>query len=415
MDTNPPRAGRNPLIFIFITRLIDTMGFGIIMPVLPQLLQHLGSPDVASAARTGGFLLVVYSVLQFMSGPLMGNLSDRFGRRPVILASLTAFSIDYMLMGFAPTIAWLFVGRAIAGLAGAVYAPANAFIADVTPPERRAHAFGLVGAAFGIGFILGPAIGGMLGEFGPRAPFFAAAALAALNVLFGIFVLPESLPKERRRAFSWKRANPLGAAIALYRYPAVLGMAFVTLLFMIGNNVYPSTWAFFAAAKFDWSPGMIGLSLAATGIGMAIIQGVFTGRIVNRLGERRTALLGMGVAMISYLSYAFMPYGWMVFPMTFVGALQALTFPAVNALMSQRVRADQQGELQGAVASLMSLSSIIGPFLMTQSLAAFTAPGAPVHFPGAPFIVATLLTGIGFVFLLVRTPPAPIVDGSPAA
>lgn len=402
-------AARNPLIFIFITRLIDTMGFGIVMPVLPQLLLDMGAPDLASAARTAGVLLVVYSVLQVLCGPIIGNLSDHFGRRPVILLSLTAFGIDYLLMGFAPTVAWLFVGRAIAGIAGAVYAPSNAFIADVTPPERRAHAFGMVGAAFGVGFILGPAIGGVLGEFGPRAPFFAAAALAVLNVLFGIFVLPESLPKERRRAFSWARANPLGAAIALYRYPAVLGMAFVTLLFMLGNNVYPSSWSFFAAAKFNWSPGMIGLSLAATGIGMAIMQGFFTGRIVKQFGERKTAVIGLCVATGAYLAYAFMPMGWMVFPVTLIGAFQALTFPALNGLMSRRVRADQQGELQGAVASIMSLSTIIAPFLMTQAFALFTSPGAPVYFPGAPFILAALLTVAGLVFLLTR-PPAPAPD-----
>jgi DHA1 family tetracycline resistance protein-like MFS transporter len=395
-------GARNPLIFIFITRLLDSMGFGIIMPVLPQLLLHLGSPNIAAAARVGGVLLVVYSVLQFMSGPLVGNLSDRFGRRPVILVSLFAFGIDYLLMGFAPTIAWLFVGRAIAGIAGAVYAPANAFVADITPPEKRAHAFGLVSAAFGVGFILGPAVGGVLGELGPRAPFFAAAALAGLNLLFGIFVLPESLPKERRRPFQWSRANPLGAAIALYRYQAVLGLACVALLVLIGNTVYPSIWSFFTAVRFDWSPGMIGLSLAATGIGMALVQGLLTGRFVKQFGEWHTATLGLAMAIATYLAYAFIPHGWMIFPITFVGALQALAFPALNALMSHRVRPDQQGELQGAVASLMSLSSIIGPFLMSQAFGSFTAPDAPVHFPGAPFIVSALLTAAAFL-LLMRT------------
>jgi DHA1 family tetracycline resistance protein-like MFS transporter len=397
-------AQRNPLIFIFVTRLIDSMGFGIVMPVLPQLLLHMGSPSIAAAARVAGILLVVYSVLQFLCGPIIGNLSDRFGRRPVILFSLLAFGLDYLFMGFAPTIAWLFVGRAIAGVAGAVYAPANAFIADVTPPEKRAQAFGMVSAAFGLGFILGPAIGGLLGEMGPRAPFFAAAALAGLNLLFGIFVLPESLPKERRRAFSWARANPLGAAIALYRYPAVLGFAFVTLLVLIGNNVYPSVWSFFTAVRFDWSPGMIGLSLATTGLGMSIVQGMMTGKFVRAFGERGTAVLGMSVAIAAYCLYAFMPYGWMVFPVALLGALQALAFPALNALMSQRVRADQQGELQGAVASLMSLSSIIGPFMMTQALALFTAPDTPLYFPGAPFIVAAFLSVLALTLLLKATP-----------
>lgn len=383
---------RTSIIFIFITRLIDSIGFGIVMPVLPQLLLELGSPDLASAARTAGVLLVIYALLQFLCGPLIGNLSDRFGRRPVILFSLLAFGIDYLLMGVAPSIAWLFLGRAIAGIAGAVYVPANAFVADITPPEERARAFGTVSAAFGIGFILGPAIGGLLGELGPRAPFFAAAGLAGVNVVFGLFVLPESLPPSRRRAFSWKRANPLGAVLALHHYPTVLGLALVTLLTLIGTNVYPSSWAFFTSIRFDWSPAMIGLSLAVTGVGMAVVQLTMTGRFVKRFGEWRTALLGLWMAIAAYVAYAVIPKGWMVFPIALGSSLQALCFPALNAMMSSRVRADQQGELQGAVSSLTSVAAIVGPFAMTQSLAYFTAPQAPVHFPGAPFVLAALLT-----------------------
>lgn len=390
---------RSAIVFIFITRLIDSIGFGIVMPVLPQLLLDLGAPDLASAARTAGVLLVIYALLQFLCGPVIGNLSDRFGRRPVILFSLLAFGLDYSLMGFAPTIGWLFLGRAMAGIAGAVYVPANAFVADITPPEERARAFGTVSAAFGIGFILGPAIGGLLGEFGPRAPFFAAASLAAVNVVFGFFVLPESLPLSRRRDFSWKRANPLGAILALRHYPTVLGLALVTLLTLVGTNVYPSSWAFFTAMRFDWSPAMIGLSLAVTGIGMAVVQLTLTGRLVKRLGEWRTALLGLWMAIAAYVAYAIIPKGWMVFPITLGSSLQALCFPALNAMMSSRVHADQQGELQGAVASLTSVAAIFGPFAMTQSLAFFTAPRAPIHFPGAPFILAALLTLIALSVL----------------
>src|SRR5690348_4542780 len=297
-------TGRSPLIFIFVTRLIDAIGFGIVMPVLPQLLLNMGAPNIASAVRTAGLLLVVYAGLQFFLGPTVGNLSDRFGRRPVILASLFAYGFDYTLMGFAPTVGWLFLGRAVAGIAGAVYVPANAFIADVSPPEKRAQAFGLVGSAFGLGFILGPALGGFLGELGPRAPFFASAALAGINFLFGLFVLPESLPKDRRREFDWLRANPLGAVLSIRRHEAVLGFAFVTLLYLIGNNVYPSTWAFFTSAKFEWSPGLIGLSLAATGLGMALVQAGLTGRIVSRIGEAHAALLGLSVATASCVTYA---------------------------------------------------------------------------------------------------------------
>jgi MFS transporter, DHA1 family, tetracycline resistance protein len=397
-----PAIGRNPLIFIFVTRLIDAMGFGIVMPVLPQLLLHMGEPDIAAATRTGGILLVTYAVLQFFCGPIIGNLSDRFGRRPIILASLFAYGADYLLMGFAPTILWLFIGRAIAGIAGAVYVPANAFVADVTPPEKRAHAFGLVSSAFGLGFILGPGVGGLLGELGPRAPFFAAAALAGVNFLFGAFVLPESLPPERRRAFSWRRANPLGAVTMLRHHPGVLVYALTVVLFLIGNNVYPSTWAFFTTAKFDWSTGMIGLSLVATGIAMASAQAFLTGRLSKRLGEFGAAVLGLSVAAAIAVAYAFITHGWMVFALTFIGALQAITYPALNALMSKHVPANAQGELQGGVASLSSLANVVGPLLMTQVMAFYTAATAPVYFPGAAFILAAGINLLGFTLLALR-------------
>lgn len=394
---------KRPLIFIFITRLIDAIGFGIVMPVLPQLLMSMGAADIAAATRIGGWLLVTYAVLQFFFGPVIGNLSDRFGRRPVILTSLFAYSIDYALMGMAPSILWLFIGRAIAGIAGAVYVPASAFVADVTPPEKRAHAFGLVGAAFGLGFIIGPGIGGLLGEFGPRAPFFAAAALAAANLTFGFFVLPESLPPERRRAFSWRRANPLGVAALLRHYPAVMIYAFATAAFLLGNNVYPSTWAFFMTARFDWSPGMIGLSLVATGVAMAIAQATLTGRLTVRIGGERAALLGLSTAALMALCYALVPQGWMVFVLAGVGALQAITYPSLNALMSRQIPPNAQGELQGGIASLTSIANVVGPLVMAQTLAYFTAPNAPVHFPGAAFLLAALInTGAALLIFWKR-------------
>jgi DHA1 family tetracycline resistance protein-like MFS transporter len=335
----------------------------------------------------------------------------------VILASLFAFGFDYMLMGFAPTIGWLFLGRAVAGIAGAVYAPANAYIADVTPPERRAQAFGMIGAAFGLGFILGPAIGGLLGELGPRAPFFAAAALAGANFLFGLLVLPESLPPERRRAFDWRRANPLGAGLALARRPEVLGFALVTVLYLLGNNVYPSTWAFFMSAKFDWSPGMIGVSLVATGVAMAVVQGGLTGRIVASVGETRAAFVGLSVAAAGCMAYALTPQAWTVFLITVLGALQAIAYPSLNALMTRQIPPDAQGELQGGVASLSSLANIVGPLMMTQTLAYFTAPGAPVRFPGAAFVLAASLDAFGVLalaLLLARAAarPAPASPGA---
>jgi DHA1 family tetracycline resistance protein-like MFS transporter len=392
-------TGRNPLIFIFITRLIDAMGFGIVMPVLPQLLLHMGAPDIAAATRTGGLLVVTYAVLQFFFGPVIGNLSDQFGRRPVILTSLFAYGVDCLLMGFAPSVGWLFAGRAIAGIAGAVYVPANAFIADVTPPEKRAQAFGIVGSAFGLGFILGPGIGGMLGELGARAPFFVAAALAGLNFLFGMFVLPESLPVELRRKFSWRRANPLGAISMLRRHPALLVYAITVVVYMLANNVYPSTWAFFTTAKFNWSTGMIGVSLMATGLAMALAQAFITGRLVKRIGEVGAAYFGMTIAAVLAVAYAFMSHPWLVFVYAGIGALQGVAYPAMNALMSRQLPPDAQGELQGSVASLMSVANVIGPLVMTQTLAYFTAANAPVYFPGAAFILASTLNVIGIILL----------------
>ncbi|HEY8540165.1 MAG TPA: TCR/Tet family MFS transporter [Steroidobacteraceae bacterium] len=401
-DARARGIGRNPLIFIFVTRLIDAMGFGIVMPVLPQLLLHIGEPDIAAATRTGGFLLATYAVFQFFFGPVIGNLSDRFGRRPIILASLFAFGVDYLLMGFAPTVAWLFLGRAVAGIAGAVYVPANAFVADVTPVERRAHAFGLVSSAFGLGFILGPGIGGLLGGLGPRAPFFVAAALAGINFLFGMFVLPESLPPDRRRAFSWRKANPLGALGELQRHPGVLLYAFAAFVFLIANTVYPSTWAFFMTAKFDWSTEMIGLSLVATGIAMAGAQAFVTGRLSKRIGEHNAAVLGFATASAIAVAYAFVTHAWLVFVYTFVGALQAISYPALNALLSQRMPSNAQGELQGAMASLASIANVVGPFVMAQAMAAFTAATAPVYFPGAAFLLAAALNMVGLGLLLCR-------------
>jgi DHA1 family tetracycline resistance protein-like MFS transporter len=394
------RPSANPLIFIFVTRLIDSIGFSVVMPVLPRLLLTMGAHDLSQASRWAGLLLTVYAVMQFLCGPIIGNLSDQFGRRPVILGSLLAFGFDYFLMGFAPSVGWLFLGRAVAGMAGAVYVPANAYVADVTPPERRAHAFGLVSSAFGLGFILGPVAGGLLGELGPRAPFFAAAALAGLNLLFGLYVLPESLPPSRRRPFAWRRANPLGALNALRRHPEVFALATVTLIYLIAANAYSSTWTFSMAAKFGWSPRMIGLSLGATGLGMATVRAFVTGRLVARIGERRTAIFGLSWGVLAGTAFALVPVGWMVFPLALVAALEAVTYPSLNAMMTRRAPPEQQGELQGAIASLTSLASMFGPTLMTRAFAGFSTRGHGLFFPGAPFALTAVLDAIGLATLL---------------
>lgn len=392
MTTPPP--SRHALTFIFITVLIDTIGFGIVIPVLPQLIVELTGGPVNEAARIGGWLAFAYAITQFGFGPVMGNLSDRFGRRPVLLASLLAFAVDYMLMGLAPTLTLLFVGRVIAGVTGASYSTAYAYIADISPPEKRAQNFGLTGMAFGLGFIVGPAIGGLVGEhFGTRAPFFVAGGLALINAAYGWFILPESLPPERRRAFDIRRANPIGTLIQLRRYqPVVLSLAMALFTWQLGHQVLQGSWSFYTIYRFDWTPAMVGMSLAAVGLTAAIVQGGLVRVIIPKIGERRAVMLGMFSGLAGYLVYAFATQGWMMYAGIVVAAFSGLAYPSMNALMSQQVEPNAQGELQGAVSSLLSLATIIGPPMMTQLFAYFSGPEAPVHLPGAAFLMAATLT-----------------------
>lgn len=391
---NPPPVSRHALTFIFVTVLIDTIGLGIVIPVFPELIVDLTGKPVNEAARIGGWLAFAYAVMQFVFGPIIGNLSDRFGRRPVLLASLLAFAVDYMVMAFAPTLALLFVGRLIAGITGASHTTAYAYIADVSPPEKRAQNFGLVGMAFGFGFILGPAIGGLIGEqFGTRAPFIAAGALALVNALYGWLILPESLPRERRRPFDIRRANPVGTLLQLRRYqPVVLGLAMAMFLWQLSHQSLQGTWSFYTIYRFEWSPGMVGLSLAAVGLTAAIVQGGLVRMIIPRIGERRAVELGLMSGMAGFVIYGFATQGWMMYAGIAIAALSGLAYPSMNALMSTRVDPNAQGELQGAVASLFSLSSIIGPPLMTQLFGYFTGGSAPFELPGAAFILAAALT-----------------------
>jgi DHA1 family tetracycline resistance protein-like MFS transporter len=394
------------IIFIFVAVLVDVIGFGIVIPVIPELIMELTGEGISRAAIYGGWLGFSFAVMQFLCAPVLGNLSDRFGRRPVILFSLFALGVDYLITGFAPTIGWLFLARALSGIAGASFIPAYAYIADVSPPEKRAQNFGLVGAAFGIGFIVGPAIGGLLGGLGPRTPFFAAAALALTNVVFGFFVLPESLPRESRRPFVLKRANPLGTLLQIRKYPLVAGIAAAIFLWQIANQVFPSTWSFYTMFKFGWSEAAVGASLAFVGVLIATSQGMLSRVVIPRIGERRTALLGLWFGVVVYLCCAFATRGWMMYAGMAGWLFAALVYPSMNAIMSQQVPANAQGELQGAVGSLFSLASVLAPPVMTQLFGRFSAETSAIHLPGAAFVFASVLV-VGSMTLFVRaTQPA---------
>jgi DHA1 family tetracycline resistance protein-like MFS transporter len=406
---------KHALVFIAVTVLLDTIGFGLIMPVQPALLVELTGESVSRVATYGGWLAFVYAVMQFLFAPVLGNLSDRYGRRPVLLFAIGSLGVDYLIMGFAPTLTWLFVGRTLAGIAGASFTPAYAYVADISPPERRAQSFGVVSAMFGVGFIVGPAIGGLLGALGPRAPFFAAAGLSLANVTYGLFVLPESLPPEKRRALDWKRANPLGTLGQMRKHPVVLGLLGALFLWMVGHQVMPATWAFYTKFRFGWSEAMIGASLALAGTIVVVSQATLLRIAVPRLGERRAALMGIAVAGIGYAGYATATAGWMMFAWLITWFFGAIVMPTTNALMSHRVAPDAQGELQGAVASLFSLSSIVGPPLMTQLFSRFAALDARVHFPGAAFLAAAVLAaGCLTLYWAATREPAAEVRAEPA-
>lgn len=399
------KSSKSSVVFIFIAVLVDVIGIGIIIPVMPKLIAELTGEGINRAAIYGGWLGFAYAIMQFLSASVLGGLSDSIGRRPVILFSLCALGIDYIVMGLAPTLGWLFLGRSLAGIAGASFIPAYAYLADVSPPEKRAQNFGLVGAAFGIGFIIGPAIGGLLGGLGTRVPFFAAAGLALTNTLFGFFVLPESLPKDRRRPFHIKRANPIGALLQIRKYPVVPGLAAAIFLWQVAHQVFPSTWSFYTMFRFGWTETMVGASLAFIGAIMATSQGVLSRIVVPRFGERRTARIGLACAVLAHLGYAFASRSWMMFALLVAWLLAGLVYPSMNAIMSREVPSNAQGELQGAVASLFSIALIVSPPLMTQLFGRFSAPDARVHFPGAAFACAALLTCASAVMFARATRP----------
>ncbi|WP_199556221.1 TCR/Tet family MFS transporter [Sandaracinobacteroides hominis] len=399
-------ASRGPLAFIILTVLLDTMGFGLIIPVLPQLVGELGNVSLDKAATIGGTLIMTYALAQFLFSPVIGGLSDAHGRRPVLLLSMAGFGISMLVAAFATSLWMLFVGRTLAGITGASYSTANAYIADITPHERRAQTFGLLGVAFGLGFIFGPAIGGLLGSLHPRWPFIAAACLAGINMLCGIFLLPESLPPERRRAFDWRRANPIGAIRQLGRLGGSLRhLAATFFIWMFAIQSLHGIWSYVAAYRYHWTPLGIGLSLTTVGVLAVLINGLLVGRAVRFLGEWRTALAGMAAGTLGYAIQIFASTPGLAYLALTVGAFGGLTVPALQAMMTSRAASDQQGELQGALATLSSITVMAGPLIFSRIFAHFSGADAGVHAPGAPFVLSAGLAGIALALLALAGNP----------
>ena len=383
--------------FIFITMLIDIIGLGIIIPVIPKLISELINGDISEAAKYGGWLLFAYAITQFVFSPLIGNLSDKFGRRPVILISLFGFSLDYLLLAFAPTITWLFIGRIISGITGASITTASAYIADVSTPENRAKNFGLIGAAFGMGFIIGPVIGGFLGQYGSRVPFYVAAVLCMLNFLYGYFILPESLAKENRRDFSCKRANPVGAILNLKKYPTLIGLIVATFILYTASHAVQSNWSYFTIYKFKWDEKMVGISLGVVGLLVGAVQGGLI-RFTNPiLGNKKSIFIGMALYCLGMFLFATASESWMMFVFLIPYCLGGISGPALQSVVSEQVPATEQGEIQGTMTSIMSASSIIGPPMMSSVFYYFTHKSAPFQFAGAPFVLGGFLMLISLI------------------
>jgi MFS transporter, DHA1 family, tetracycline resistance protein len=402
-------AQKRAMRFVLLTVFIYSVGFGIIMPVLPELIMELEGVNLSEAARLGAWVGASYAVFQFLLGPMIGNLGDRFGRRPVFLFSLAGFGLDFLLMGLAPSIVWLFIGRSIAGGLGAIFGPANAAMADMSSSQNRAASFGKVNAAFGIGFIIGPALGGLIADYGIRLPFFIAGGLAIANCIYGYFVFPETMAPERRRAFELKRANPFGALASLSKIEGILPIAMIYFLWVCATNVYPASWSFFAQAQYGWDSKMVGISLTVVGISIALFQTLIIGRAVEKFGERLTAIIGIVSGISLFVVYSFLTNGAVALVLTLFNGLSGMAMPAINAMMSMRAPPDQQGELQGLNGSLSALAFLTAQLLYNNSLAYFTRPGASPQFPGAPFLIAAIIALValaGLVMLARRRPQA---------
>ena len=401
---------RKPALgFIFVTLFLDILGIGLVIPILPKLIEEMSGGNVSSASHTFGWLAALYSLMQFVCAPILGSLSDRFGRRAVILSSLFGSWLDYLLLAFAPTLPWFFLGRIIAGVTGANITAANAYIADVSPPEKRAANFGLVGAAFGLGFIAGPALGGWVGEqFGLRVPFLFTAGLTLVNWLYGLFVLPESLPRDQRRAFDWKRANPVGSFVALRRHPELLGLTETYFLINVAHQVFPSTWVLYTSYRYDWTPKQVGLSLALVGVMAAIVQGGLARKIIPKLGERRSIVVGLTNAAVFFTAYGLATKGWMIYALISIGSFGGIAMPALQGLVSRCVPLNEQGAVQGALASLASLAGILGPVLATGLFGYFISDRTPVHVPGAAFFCGSMLIFLALLLALRAFKKSPV-------
>lgn len=397
--------------FIFVTILVDVIGIGIIIPVLPSLIETLSGEGLSEASRIGGWLMFSYAAMQFIFAPVLGELSDRFGRRPIILIALLGLGIDYVFHAFAPTIGWLFVGRILAGITGASFTVATAYIADISTPEKKAQNFGLIGAAFGLGFIVGPVIGGIASKWGVQMPFFIAAGLSLANFLYGLIILPESHKLENRRAFDWKRVRPFGSLLHLRKYPVVISFLVPFFFIYIAGHSVQSTWTFFTMFRFDWDETTVGYSLAVVGILVAAVQGGLIRIIVKKLGEMKTVLIGMSLWTLGLILFAFAFKGWMMFAFLLPYCLGGIAGPTLQGIISNQVGPKEQGELQGALTSLISLTSIIGPPLMTYVFYTFTRDESDITFAGAPFMLGAILMAVSI--MLVIKPLTKFVKGVP--
>lgn len=393
---------RYALTFVFLTALIDSIGFGIILPVTPNLYMEITGEGLAQSAIYGGWLMFAFAIMQFFFAPVLGNLSDAYGRKPVLMGSLIVLGINYVIMGFAQTLTLLFIGRILSGIGSATFSTCNAYIADTTEPDERAQYFGIIGAAFGLGFVIGPVLGGFLGEFGNRVPFFATAGLIFANLVIGLIFLPESLPRESRRSFEITRANPFAALRQMSQFKVAFGIIGVMFIYNLGHHVLPAIWNFWGMERFGWGPREVGYSLGFVGILMVFVQGYLIRIAIPVLGLRMAGILGISLNLIAFIGYSGASAAWMAYAFMIPGALGALAGPSMNGIASSQVGPDQQGELQGAMGSMMSLTSIIAPPMMTMTFGMFSGDDATIYFPGAPFLLAAVLTLLSLA-LFIRT------------